>query len=293
MKTGKVKFLSLLIFLILLAAPFFGQETYSLDYYGVISSEIDSNIYKMTSDLYYTQLCEIDDLIVSDMRTNQNLTKEPLKEQLSKENLSFYAIIEKSKTSTTWIATLNIIDNKKNLVKTESKEYDSYYKILMEPKSVLQDSLRKLITLNTNYTFKQEIKKDTLQPEEAPKDSAGIGAIENLAGTWTGEAGVSKIVIMRGGRGFVIFENGASMNITINLNNSNQLIISQNGKPNASFYPDIPRPIALTAALDCEPIKWTFNIVDDNKLEGIKNTLILKDEAAVKGEVAVSWLKRN
>lgn len=293
MKTGKLKYLSLIVFLVLLSTPLLGQEAYSLDYYGVISSEIDSNIYKMTSDLYYTQLCEIDDLFVSDMRTNQNLTTEPSRDELSKENLSFYAIIEKSKTSTTWIATLNIIDNKKNLVKTESKEYDSYYKILMEPKSVLQNSLRKLITLNTNYSSVQEISKSNPSPQVEATDSPAFNSLETLAGTWIGENGISKIVIMRGGRGFVIFENGASMNITLNIDSSNQLIISQNGKSNASFYPDIPRPIALTAALDCEPIKWTFNIVDENKLEGTKSTLILKDEAAVKGEISVSWTKRD
>ena len=36
--------------------------------------------------------------------------------------------------------------------------------------------------------------------------------LETLAGTWTGEALVDKVIILRGGNGFVIFKNGASMN---------------------------------------------------------------------------------
>ena len=291
MKKENIRLLTFFIILIFAKVFCYSQETYSIDYYGVVSSEIDSNIYKMTSDLYYTQLSEINDFMVTDKRTNTALTQAPENTSLSTSNLSFYAEIEKSKNSSTWIATLNIIDRKNNLTKKESKEYDSYYKILMEPKSVLKESLRNLIIQNTSVSIEKPLITDS-PVVEIETDSDGA-TLESLAGTWTGEKGISKIVIMRGARGFVIFENGASMNILLTLENTDKIIISQNGKSNASFYPDIPRQIALNAALNSDPIKWTFILTDGNKLSGTKNTLVFVDNEAVKGEVNVVWQKRD
>lgn len=288
-----------IFFLIFANALLFSQERfYNIDYYGVVSAEIDANIYKMTSDLYFTQLSEIDSLSVTDKRKEETLVKVPDISELSDNNLSFFAVIEKKLNSTTWIATLNLVDKKNNTSKTYSKEYDSYYKILMEPKLTLQESLKELITdSGSKKSSEPDIFTDssTIAAEDSSVNS-GSSTIELLAGTWTGETGISKIVIMRGGRGFVIFENGASMNILLTLSYDKgncQLIVTQNGKPNASFFPEIPRQIALTAALNCEPIKWTFSIIDDNNLEGIKNTLILKDDKAVSGTVNVNWSKKQ
>ena len=49
----------LLIIILIFFSKYFFSQNYNIDYYGVVSTEIDSNMAKMTGDLYYTQLNEI------------------------------------------------------------------------------------------------------------------------------------------------------------------------------------------------------------------------------------------
>lgn len=280
-----------IILLFLLTAQFVFGQNIKIDYFGVISSEIDENMYKMTTDLYYTQLCEIQNFSVNDKRTDQNLEKEPTLSSISNNALAFYAVIEKKVGTSKWIATLNVINQSNGSKNTQKKEYDSYYKILMEPKTVLQETIKSLISSNSSDAlpavsseFSQEIDSNTAS-----------SPTELLSGTWTGEEIIDKIVIMRGGRGFVIFKNGASMNITVTMpdGNVNTIVITQNARANASFYPDIPRQLALKEAINADPIKWDFTLVDGNTLSGTKSTLVCDGENVTPGTVQVTWIKKN
>lgn len=287
------------------------QKKLNIDYYGIVSKEIDSNMSKMTSDLYFTQLCEINNLTVFDKRQSETLTEQPDLENLSKDNFSFFAVISKKENSSAWISTITVIDKNDNSKLSETKEYDSFYKILMEPKSVLQDSLRNLILNNTENpnTTKISLSTPLVEKSSGSKEDATVNnketilsgnskvsSTEFLSGTWNGESNIDKIVIMRGGRGFVIFANGASMNITVqlqNTNNSSQIIITQNGKPNASFFPELSRQVALKEAINAKPIQWTFSVTNDNTLTGVKNTLIENDGNAIPTSIDVTWTRKS
>lgn len=288
-KNKHVLHFSLIFLILMLGQKAFAQSNIKIDYFGVISSEIDENMYKMTSDLYYTQLCEIQNFSVTDKRTDAELQNEPSIQSISKDSLGFYAFIEKKVGTGKWISTLIVINQSNGSKKTQKKEYDSYYKILMEPKTVLQDSIKTLIGTNP-----PEIADASTDPP-ASSTSDASSATELLSGTWTGEEIIDKIVIMRGGRGFVIFKNGASMNIAINFedNSNNQIVITQNARANASFYPDIPRQLALREAINAEPIKWIFTLIDNNTLSGTKSTLITDGENVTPGTIQVTWNRKN
>lgn len=273
----------------MLGQKVFGQSNIKIDYFGVISSEIDENMYKMTSDLYYTQLCEIQNFTVTDKRTDSELTSEPSVQSITSNSLGFYAFIEKKVGTGKWISTLIVINQANGQKKTQKKEYDSYYKILMEPKTVLQQSIKTLIGSNEENT----VLPSAQSPESHEQE--GSSPTEILSGTWIGEDIIDKIVIMRGGRGFVIFKNGASMNIAINFqdDSQNQIVITQNARANASFYPDIPRQLALREAVNAEPIKWIFTLIDNNTLSGTKSTLIADGENVEPGTIQVTWNRKN
>ena len=69
-------------FLTILAVLFFSLQSaicqpYNIDYYGIVSSEIDDNMAKMLSDLYYTQFQEISSFNVTDKRTQDCLKSIP------------------------------------------------------------------------------------------------------------------------------------------------------------------------------------------------------------------------
>lgn len=281
--------ISFIFLILILCQKAFCQNTLKIDYFGVISSEIDENMYKMTSDLYYTQLCEIQTFSVTDKRTDDELTQEPSVQSITKNSLAFYAEIEKKGNSGKWVATLNVISQSNGQKKTQRKEYDSYYKILMESKSVLQDSIKTLINSTSDDSSIPSASKpaEELTSTDSPT--------ELLSGTWVGEEIIDKIVIMRGGRGFVIFKNGASMNISIDLNDieNNKIVITQNARANASFYPDIPRQLALKEAVNADPIKWIFTLVDNNTLTGTKSTLIADGETVTPGNIQVTWSRKN
>lgn len=86
------------------------------------------------------------------------------------------------------------------------------------------------------------------------------------------------------------------MNISIELENTNngkQVIVTQKGRSNASFFPDLPRNIALNAALNAEPIKWKFSLIDTNTLSGLKTTLVADADNYDYQDIHVTWNRIN
>lgn len=270
------------IFLFLFFTADIFAQNYNIDYYGIIATNIDSNMAKMTSDLYFTQLNEIQNFTINDKRTEQSTFTDLDKTQFSEQNLSFFSELQKDSTDEKWNVTFHIVDNKSKKEQTETKTYDSFYKILMEPKATLQESLKNLVEKQNQNIEKQNISIETTK----------ITSTENLSGTWKGENFIDKIVILRGGRGFVIFNNGASMNISLEIKNSQgeqKVFITQKGHSNASYFPDLPRKVALNAALSAEPITWDFSIIDNNTLKGTKNTLVADSDNYKPEKIAVTW----
>lgn len=282
-------FFSAVLFLIPCLAV---AQVYNIDYYGIVSTQIDANMSKMTSDLYYTQLTEISNFSVSDKRDGASVfSQEPDSADFSQTTLAFYALISKDERTDKWTSVFKVVDKMRNEEHSKSKTYDSFYKILMEPKSVLQETIRDLIESDQNAVAIQRRPQETQSAR-----TGGIESTEVLSGTWSGESTIDKVVILRGGRGFVIFKNGASMNIGIELTSSGDkqnIVITQKGRSNASFYPELPRNIALNAALTAEPITWTFTPLDPDTLSGTKNTLIQNGEDYESGTLSVEWKRVN
>ena len=278
------------LFLIIPTLQLYAQS-YSIDYYGIVSTEIDSNMSKMTSDLYYTQLSEINNFSVEDKRTTPSLSERPDAEVFSSNSLSFFTLINKDLNSDKWITTYYVVDKAHNEEHSKKKIYDSFYKILMESKDVLKDTIKQLIENDSSATAITASVQD-----KSTSTASAITSTEELSGTWGGEENINKIVIMRGGRGFVIFNNGASMNITVELSgqdNNRQVLIKQKGNSNASFYPDLKRTAALTAAVSAAPIKWTLSLTDTNTLKGVKDTLLPDGDSYKEGSINVTWTRLN
>ena len=284
------KSITISIILFLVSSSLFCQN-YKIDYYGIVSTEIDANMSKMVSDLYYTQLTEINNFSVTDKRTAENLSERPDSSIFVNDKLSFFTIIQKETKSDKWLTTYYVVDKTKNEEHSKIKTYDSFYKILMESKEVLKETIKQLIEND-----KSASKITNTTKEQQPRSTKAIVSTEELSGTWMGEENINKIVIMRGGRGFVIFNNGASMNISIELlgnDNNKKVIVMQKGNSNASFYPELQRTVALNAAISANPIKWTLSFSDQNTLTGTKETLLPDGDSYTEGHISVVWTKIN
>lgn len=257
--TGIVTFLTFSIF----AENIIENQYPKITFYGAVSSSNDTATINMTEDLYFSHVKSLPQIILEDKRS--------IKYQAGQgnEDVSFYPEIEEKDGK--WICTLVAVNNKNGKIITDTKEYDSYYRILMDAKSTIMNVFENNdlgIYKNTSLNNDDELPSIG---NLAPLPTENI-SLEELSGTWKGENHIDKIIILRGGRGFVIFKNGASMNISISISD-NTIIAKQTSKTNASYFPDIPRNIALTAATSAKPIEWHLKVVDNNTLNGDKYTL--------------------
>lgn len=248
-----------------------------IDFYETVSSSQDANMISMTTDLFYNQLQSLDGYIITDKRTT------PYSSDLTTSSvISFYAEIQESSDGS-WLCTLNAIKNSNGKNVSETKKYASYYKILLDAKSSLENLLS---SLDESNSFTQDENGNNFENNSL--------SVEKLAGTWTGETLVDKIVLLKGGRGFVILKNGASMNISVTLL-GNTIIIKQSGKSNASYFPEIPRNIALENAGNAEPVVWTMTLTSPNTLSGKKNTLVTDNSSPTgvsRGDISVVWNRK-
>ena len=140
-------------FLTILAVLFFSLQSaicqpYNIDYYGIVSSEIDDNMAKMLSDLYYTQFQEISSFNVTDKRTQDCLKTIPSNDSIDSSNFSFYSIITKENAK--WISNLTIKNKKIAIfgVGASPKENPELPAALEKVNSVIFSKLDKDLNLN-------------------------------------------------------------------------------------------------------------------------------------------------
>lgn len=254
------------------------QEARTIVFYGPVTSSNDVSTTKLTSDLFYSQIATLPGYSLVDKR--QITWKDAyIQEEYPVNTILFY--VEIHENGTNWDCTLTAIDGTTKSAYSKTATYEGYYKILMEAKS----SLTSLLEDFTSTTAPTPILSD-----ESKKNINLKLSLDTLSGTWEGENLISKVVILRGGRGFVIYKNGASMNIAVSINN-NKVEAIQTSKQNASFFPDLPREVALLVAANAEPIKWTLSLIDENTLSGEKITLMPVNNNAQLTTIPVKWIR--
>ncbi|MFI3256763.1 MAG: hypothetical protein R3Y36_00515 [Spirochaetales bacterium] len=262
----------------------FAQQTTvtkpNLYFYGAVSSSGDESTIKLTQDLFFSQLVTSDLFTVQD-RSDVAFSNDILANHKNTGDFLFYAEIYEENGK--WISVLHLIDPATGREAKTENTYDGYYQILIQAKEAFNTLFALFNSPSGTSAYEEIVPAQQTQPID----------ITGLFGTWTGEDYIDKIVILRGGRGFIMFENGATMNITVSVEDET-FIARQESKPNASFFPDLPREAALVKAVDADPIVWELNIENENSLSGIKHTYISQynlngDFSVIPGTVPVKW----
>lgn len=252
-----------------------------VEFYSLASTIEDAGKVQMTEDLLHTQLLSLQQYRIVDKR--------PAKYTGTTDNPNHDALVfhgELHQQDGTWVCTLSLEQPHQDKRIQISGTYDSYFKILSEAKSSISRLFSDLSGPSTAAATSR-------QPAAG---SAGAPTYDNLSGTWVGESSINKIVLLRGGRGFVIFNNGASMNIKVEIQGST-IICTQTAKPNASFFPELPREVALVAAVNAKPITWTMTLSSSTTMTGTKRSLQVVKEAgaavgAEMGTTEVTWTRQ-
>ncbi len=210
-----IKLISLTLLNLIPAALLYAAPL-KVDYYGVVSQSSDANMLKMAQDIFYTQLKSVDNITVNDLRpdaTKASIEVPELK-TTGKSTIAFYAEIEEDKSEdtglTVWRCKFNALNPSDGITRTKNETYDSYYKILSSAKNDIEEILKNIDSPKKG-PGNENLTSSAMTPVNVD--------IESLAGTWSGEPFTDKIIILRGGRGFVIFKNGATMNIKITVKN--------------------------------------------------------------------------
>lgn len=278
-------FFALVFTFIFSSIELFSQENSSselknLYIYGFVNNttEQDPNKLQLCTDLFYSQFESTSKFKVFDKRKT-TFSQEIFETHKNNNDILFYHSI--SEADDEWVSTLYLVNSTTQQGVSITKNYKEFYKILMDAKACLTELLNKQIEKPIEQHIATE-EKETI-----------IYTIADMYGTWQGEEHIHKIVILGAGRGFVIFENGASMNVNIKVENQS-LFVAQDCTSSADFFPNIPKEIATELANNAEPITWDLQIQNQNTLNGIKNTYAIIDaqnNTTDKTQIDVTWFR--
>ncbi len=232
----------------------------TVGFFSAVSDSKETNTITLIQDLYFSHVSILDRYTVFDYRTVPYSAALP--QNIEKPAIAFYVAIHES--DGTWICILNAVTLADSNEVVKELRYDSYYQILLDAKIVVSDFFASLSPASVAAT-------PSLSDASPEKKEINV-SLDLFSGTWAGDEFIDKVVILRAGRGFIIYKNGATMNISVRVEN-NKIIARQTSKANASFFPELPRELALTAAPLTDPLEWVMEAVHENKLTGIKKTI--------------------
>mgnify|MGYP007069844745 FL=1 len=255
----------------------------------------------MAQDIFLTQLKSIANISVDDKRPipSETLHTAPDITQTSIPHVAFYALIAEAEEATgakLWRCTFTLLHPESQQQESKTETYDSYYKILTNAKTAIEAVLEQA-------TAASSAAPAILPARQEPDFTRTRSSVDasSLAGTWQGEESIDKIILLRGGKGFVIFKNGASMNVSVlitradSAGNVSDIEVRQESKANASFFPQLPRETALLVAASAPPIVWSLHVNSDSALSGTKKTLVPDATVATgasEGVERISWTKK-
>lgn len=138
-----------------------------------------------------------------------------------------------------------------------SKVYGTLNKILLDS--------RLLVLTLFDFSVPLEQLAD-IAPEQKHRSTFGsIESIDSLAGSWKGEKGLDRVMILRGGRGMAMFSSGVSVSLDLKIDNG-YLLVTQKGNLQPRQFLNIPDEIALQAVQQINPPEWRFLVSPDKKI---------------------------
>jgi hypothetical protein len=161
-----------------------------------------------------------------------------------------------------------------------SRVYENSNRILLESRMLVRTLFDQSVPLPdpsanqeaappSGGTEQQEVPSDALMP---------VRNTDSLAGSWRGEEGLEKIMLLRGGRGVAVLSSGISISLDLVIV-GDDLVIRQKGSINPRQFSDLPDSVARQASAIVPPLEWRFRVsVDQKKLSGTKKTVTIRHD---------------
>lgn len=180
-----------------------------------------------------------------------------------------------------------------------SRVYENSNRILLESRMLVRDLFDQSVALpepSAQPAMAAVSGDEALPVAAAAFELQPVESVDSLAGSWKGEAGVERIMLLRGGRGVAVLSSGVSIPLEV-LTAGDDLLVRQKGTANPRQFADLPDPVAKQAATLAPPLEWKFRITSDRKtLIGTKKTsAFVNDGTTVISmnslEQGVSWTR--
>ncbi len=248
--------------------------------YSIQSNDVGAYVGKNVNDLVFSFILEMRSYKVSDLRAEPipgDLTVPPGTDYL------FYGNLSQQPNGVRLELVLR--GGPLDITRKISRVFENTNRVLLESRMLVRDLFD--LSVHLPEPAVTAAVPATTVPEAPP-------SVDSLSGTWSGENGVEKIMILRGGRGIMILTSGVSISLTLEYRDS-LLVIRQKGALNPRQFLDLPESVAREAAQTIQPPEWDMRSgVDRNVLTGIKKTtkVIHNGDSIVDTaplEVAVEW----
>ena len=174
------------------------------------------------------------------------------------------------------------------LTRIISKVYDNVNKILLDSR---------LLVFNLfDFSVPLEQLARSMPQSEQSTEFGYIETVDSLAGSWKGEPGLDRVMILRGGRGMAVFSSGVSVSLDLKIDNG-YLLVTQKGSLQPRQFLNLPDEIARQAVQKTNPPQWRFLVSPDKKiLSGTKvDAQIQYNETAIINveydTATVEWLR--
>jgi len=263
--------------LILLAVPGFAQRLPVVAAYSLTSNDVGEHIAKTVDDLVFSFVKELRNYSVIDMR--RDLPPRDLSVPDGTDYI-FYGNMTSQRDGIKLELVLK--GGPFGVTRLLSRVYENSNLILLESRLLVRDIFDQSIALPdplpadasgaTGVSAVSPVAGDT------PRELRAVSNIDSLAGSWQGEDGIDKIMLLRGGRGVAVLSSGVSISLEVILS-GDDLVIRQKGAANPRQFSDLPDPVARQAANVAPPLEWRFMITPDQKvLSGTKKHVTIKND---------------
>ncbi len=262
---------------ILTIAPLVGtgaQAVPSVAAYGLSSNDIGENVSRTVNDLVFSFIKELKSYRIIDLRNEV-----PPRDLGVPEGADyiFYGSLVSQADGTKLELVLK--GGPQRVTRLISRIYDNSNIILLESRMLVRDLFDTSVTLPDAELPKARPEGPVVPDEPRALSSLGpVNDLDSLAGSWRGEAGVEKVMILRGGRGVAVLSSGVSIPLELFLSGGT-LVVRQKGPSNLRQFIDLPDPVARQAVSAAPPLEWYLMESEDHKtLGGTKKTVIIKND---------------
>ncbi|MGP1454505.1 MAG: TP0183 family DNA metabolism protein [Treponema sp.] len=154
------------------------------------------------------------------------------------------------------------------LKRPQAKSTRFISKVYEHTSSLLLDSRLLISTLfDFSLALDRPVQQENLSEDDRLRP---IEAIDSLVGSWQGEAGIDRIMILKGGHGIIILSNGTSFSLALTIEAGYLIVKPQGDMPSQRFL-TIPDHIVNQIIQKIEPPEWRFLVsANNNLLSGIK-----------------------